>query len=312
MSPPVLSHPVHHQLPFPFFLCTEAFEEGVLEMFERLFSEGKDWQLHDAEFYKCFLRVCTTEVPAQLLRETAGRMREITGLPLTDEVLVTAQRVMPGQSIGVHSDRPLLGYEVARLVVHLNAGWQPEHGGLLELFEQPDADAAEQWDPIRNVAFGFVLHEGSHHAVSEATRVRRSVVFNFWHAANTPELDTAVRALLEDMHFSELPPALDGVASAAEASLPEDTTYRADVTAMVLHRWGYQTPVVVAGYEFSAGLSGTAALAEEARCAVQLAAWIARLHRDAFEPAAWTELRGALHGVGPFERLQPFWNLCLP
>jgi len=45
---------------------------------------------------------------------------------------------------------------------------------------------------------------------------------------------------------------------------------------------------------------------------VRLADWIARLHRDAFELAAWTELRGALHGVGPFERLQPFWNLCLP
>jgi hypothetical protein len=283
-----------------------------LEILERQFSEREDWQLHDAEFYKCFIRDCTAELPAQLLRETADRMREITGLPLTDKVQVTAQRVMPGQSIGVHSDRPLLGYEFVRLVVHLNADWQPEHGGLLELFEQPDADAAEQLDPIRNEAFGFVLHEGSHHAVTEATRVRRSVVFNFWHAANTPELDTAVRALLKDMHISELPRALDAVASAAEASLSEDTTYRADVTALVLHRWGYGAPVVIAGYEFSAGLSGATALAEEARCAVHLADWIARLNRDAFESTAWTELRGALQGVGPFERLQPFWNLCLP
>ena len=41
------------------------------------------------------------------------RMREITGLPLVNRVLVTAQRMLPGQVIGIHSDRPLLGYELA-------------------------------------------------------------------------------------------------------------------------------------------------------------------------------------------------------
>ena len=41
------------------------------------------------------------------------RMREITGLPLMNRVLVTAQRMLPGQVVGIHSDRPLLGYELA-------------------------------------------------------------------------------------------------------------------------------------------------------------------------------------------------------
>ncbi len=131
----MIARPVHHRHPFPFFLCDGAFPAEVCEVLEQLFSEGKDWQRRDAEFYRCFLRDCTAEVSVELLRATAARMREITGFPLTEEVQLTAQRVVPGQSIGVHSDRPLLGYEFARLVVHLNDGWQACHGGLLELFE---------------------------------------------------------------------------------------------------------------------------------------------------------------------------------
>ncbi len=30
-----------------------------------------------------------------------------------NRVLVTAQRMLPGQVVGIHSDRPLLGYELA-------------------------------------------------------------------------------------------------------------------------------------------------------------------------------------------------------
>jgi hypothetical protein len=312
----VLAHPIQHERPFPFFTCSGAFPAEVCEGLGRLFAEGKDWDHRDEGFYKCFLRDCTAEVSAELLRETAGRMREITGFPLTDEVQLTAQRVMPGQSIGVHSDRPLLGYEFARLVVHLNEGWRSGDGGLLQLFEQPDAAPALQLEPLHNVAFGFALHEDSHHAVSEVkrevNRVRRSVVFNFWHAANTADLERAVRTLFEGLHFSELPRALDTLVSAAESQLPEDTTHRAGVAALALHRWGYPVPIVAAGYRFSTDQSETAGLEDEARSAVRLADWVAGLYRGAFEPAAWRELRNALHDVGPFDRLQPLWSLCLP
>jgi hypothetical protein len=308
----VLTHPVHHQHPFPYFLCKDALSVEVCEVLERLFSDQADWQHRDGDFYKCFLRECTQEIPRKLLCELTSRMREITGLPLTDDVQVTAQRVMPGQSIGVHSDRPLLGYEFARLVIHLNAGWQPGHGGLLELFERPDTAPAEQLGPRHNVAFGFTLHTNSHHGVTEVTRVRRSVVFNFWHAANSPDLDRAVGALLHNLHFDELPTALDAVMSAAESELPEDTTHRAGVAALALLRWGYPIPIVQAGYAFSTGLAGISGMADEVQSAIRLADWVARLYRDAFELAEWIKLRNALKSVGPFERLQPIWTLCLP
>jgi hypothetical protein len=239
-------------------------------------------------------------------------MREITGLPLVNRILITAQRMMPGQIIGVHSDRPLLGYESVRLVVQLNRQWQPDHGGVLELFASPDGEAVFRVSPRYNEAFGFVLHVDSHHGVTEVTQPRQSVVFNFWHAANTPELAAHVQALFANMHFSELPAALNPVASSAESSLPEDTTFRAGTAAMGLHRWGYDDATVVAGYLHSAGLSTSDAGDAERHAAILLADWIARLHRDSFDLTRWEILRSELEDIEMFPRLVSTWRLCLP
>ena len=39
-----------------------------------------------------------------------------------DCLTVTAQTMAPGQRIGVHTDRPLAGWEIARLVVQFHGG----------------------------------------------------------------------------------------------------------------------------------------------------------------------------------------------
>ena len=52
-----------------------------------------------------------------------------------------------GQEIGVHSDRPYLGYEMARLIVQLNKDWQAAHGGVLELFESQEGQAVAHVKP---------------------------------------------------------------------------------------------------------------------------------------------------------------------
>lgn len=239
-------------------------------------------------------------------------MREITGLPLVNRILITAQRMLPGHVIGVHSDRPLLGYECVRLVVQLNRQWQPGHGGVLELFAAPDGEAVFRMNPGYNEAFGFVLHADSHHGVTEVTQPRQTVVFNFWHAANTPELAAHVQALFSNSHFSALPAALNPVASNAESSLPEDTTFRAGTAAMALQRWGYDDATVVAGYLHSAGLSGCEPTDAEVHAAILLADWVARLHRDSFDLARWELLRSELQGSAIFPRLLPTWRLCLP
>jgi hypothetical protein len=239
-------------------------------------------------------------------------MREITGLPLTNRVVVTAQRMLPGQAIGIHSDRPLVGYEIARLVLQLNKQWQAEHSGVLELFSSRESEAVFKVNPEYNTAFGFLLHGDSYHGVTEAIQPRQTVVFNFWHAANTPELAAHVQALFANMHFSELPTALNPLASAAELSLPEETTFQASMAALALQRWGYDETTILRGYQHSAGMSVCDTEQAETYAAVLLADWMAYLYRDSFDLVLWNILRRELVGIEVFARLMPTWQLCLP
>jgi hypothetical protein len=308
----LLLQPIHHHHPFPFFFVNAAFSEEQCVALAQLFSQDIDWQHRDGAFYRCSICDVTEIIPAAFQREILARMREITGLPLVNRMLVTAQRMQPGQVIGIHSDRPFLGYEIARLVVQLNKNWQAEHGGVLELFSSPESEAVLGVNPEYNKAVGFLLHADSYHAVTEVTQPRQTVVFNFWHMANTPELEAHVLALFANLHFSEFPAELNPVASAAESSLSEEVTLLAGTAAIALHRWGYDTATVVTGYQYSAGLSTCDTGDAETYAAVLLADWVAYLYRDSFDLVRWNSLQSALAGIEMFPRLMPTWQLCLP
>ncbi|MGZ8261967.1 MAG: 2OG-Fe(II) oxygenase [Methylotenera sp.] len=308
----MLLQPDHHHHPFPFFFVKAAFSEEQCAALEQLFLQDHEWQHQDGVFYRCSLCDVTEAIPATFQAEILARMREITGLPLVDRMLVTVQRMLPGHVIGIHSDRPLLGYEIARLVVQLNKQWQAEHGGVLELFSSPQGEAVFSVNPEYNKAVGFLLHADSYHGVTEVSQPRQSVVFNFWHMANTPELAAHIEALFANLHFSEFPAALNPIASAAESSLSEDVTFRAGTAAIALHRWGYDAATIVTGYQHSAGLSACDTSDAETYAAVLLADWVAYLYRDTFDLMRWNHLRSALAGIEMFPRLMPTWQLCLP
>ena len=308
----MLLQPIHHHHPFPFFLVNAAFSEEQCAALDQLFLQDIEWQHRDGVFYRCSICDVTEIIPATFQAEILARMREITGLPLVNRVLVTAQRMLPGHVIGIHSDRPFLGYEIARLVVQLNKQWQAEHGGVLELFSSPEGEAVFGVNPEYNKAVGFLLHADSYHAVTEVTQPRQTVVFNFWHMANTPELAAHIEALFANLHFSEFPAALNPVASAAESSLSEEVTFLAGTAAIALHRWGYDAATVVIGYRHSAGLSTCDTSDAETYAAVLLADWVAYLYRDSFDLLRWHNLQSALAGIEMFPRLMPTWLLCLP
>jgi 2OG-Fe(II) oxygenase superfamily len=227
-------------------------------------------------------------------------------------VEVTAQRMLPGQVIGVHSDRPLLGFEIARVVVQLNKQWRAEHGGVLDLFDGVDGPPLLSIAPTYNSAVGFLLHPHSFHGVTEVTQARQTLVFNFWHAANTEALAAHLKALFANMDFSEFPAALNGLATAAEARLPEELTLRAGTAALALVRWGYDSATTVAGYQFSAGLSNLQGVDPEGRAAIVLADWVARLYQESFDLARWTSLQPDLQGQARFARLASTLALCFP
>jgi hypothetical protein len=308
----LLLQPTQHLHPFPFFSVDPAFSPEQCAVLEQLFLHDGVWQHQDGVFYKCSISDVTEAIPASFQTEVLVRMRGITALPLINRVQVTAQRMLPGQVIGVHSDRPLMGYEIVRLIVQLNSEWQAEHGGVLELFLSLDGKAVVSVSPKYNTALGFLLHPDSYHAVTAVTQPRHTVVFNFWHAANTPELAAHVQSLFANLDFSEFPAALNQIASAAESSLPEDVTFRAGTAAIALHRWGYDPATIVAGYQYSAGLVIADASDPEIYAAVLLADWVAYLYRDSFDLARWHALQSKLDGQGRFMRLEPTWKLCLP
>jgi 2OG-Fe(II) oxygenase superfamily len=308
----LLLSPNYHDQPFAFFSVDCAFSPEHCAALEQAFLQEDAWQHQDGEFYRCSMREVTELVPLGFQTEVIERMREVTGLPLVNRVVVTAQRMQPGQVIGVHSDRPLLGYEMARLIVQFNRDWQPEHGGILQLFDTVEGGVVLCVKPEFNTALGFLLHADSYHAVSEVTRLRQTVVFNFWHMANTQELAAHIDTLFANLQFTEFPEALNPVASAAESSLPEALTFRAGTAALALHRWGYNAECAVIGYQFSAGLSVIDASDLETYAAVLLADWVAYLYRESFDLERWNILKGKLEGLDPYSRLAPTWRLCLP
>jgi hypothetical protein len=194
----------------------------------------------------------------------------------------------------------------------INRQWQPEHGGILQLHRDANGPAIATLAPRYNTALGFVLHEASHHSVTQVTRSRRSVVFNFWHAANSPELAQAVATLFADLDFASLPSDLDAIAADAEAHQPETVTFRASLAALELQRWGFEPATIVVGYRAAVGLPPQRPLTPQEHASVLLAGWLAWLREESFDLRRWAELLDSLRATSCPPRLAQLWPLCLP
>lgn len=309
----MLLDPHFSDQPFSHFSVNETFSQELCDSLEPLFVLEGEWQHRDGSFYQCDILDVTEHIAVEVQQGVLRQLREISGLPLVeDRVLVTAQRMHPGQAIGIHSDRPLLGYEIIRLVVQFNKHWQADHGGVLELFSSKQGDAVVTVNPEHNKGFIFVLNENSYHGVTQALQPRQSLVFNFWHVANTPELEEHIKELFADLHFSELPKSLDPIASAAQADLAEDLSLMADTAAVALKRWGYSESTIIMGYQHCAGLAVEQNLDEETYAAIRLADWVASLYRQSFNLEKWNTLYGELAKLTVPKRLETTWQFCLP
>ncbi len=282
---------LHHH-PFPYLTAATSFPAEVLADLRARFEGPLDWQRHDS-FYRCHMAHLDGLDPAWLAH-LAARMRTLLGVPLTDRVTATVQRMDPGDHALPHTDRPLVGYEVARLIVQLDPGWTPEDGGVFEALGSPDPDdVAHQVPPLHGSAVGFVMTPRSWHAVRPTRRPRHTVVFHFQHVANTPDVARAIHRTFEAVDLASLPAALDAPMAEAEASLPEEITRRAALTAWLLHRWGEPVADVLRAY--------SDALHDplppfDAPAAQLLAAWAVRLRTDDFPTEAWGEVAARLGG----------------
>jgi hypothetical protein len=280
----------HHSIPFSFFTSSQALSPVLLNPLLALFSENLEWEAHDT-FYKAFLCEITDRLPTKACETLIQRMAELTDQPLTQNLRVTIQRMEPGQFAGPHTDRPLLGYEAVRLIVQLNADWEPGHGGELNLHPDDQGTvSALSRPPVLNSAFGFVMGPDSFHSVRPTSQTRRTAVFNFWHKGNTPKLCSWIKTQFKDMRFETLPDVLTPMAIQAEAEHPETDSFRAGAMAHLLQKWQFNNAWVCQAY--TAGLAP--GFRPDEALPLALARWLVRLEFDTFSVQEWCAINEAI------------------
>ncbi len=290
----------HSTEPFPYFTVPAALPEVLLADLEALFEAPLTWDLHQDAFYRAWLSDVSERIAPAMRGALIDRMRDITGLPLTDTLQVTVQRMEPGQYAGPHTDRPLVGYEVARLVVQLREGWQPGDGGELHLHpDEAGAQTVLRRPPRYNTGFGFVMGPRSFHSVQPTAVTRRTAVFNFWHVGNTEALARRIRTMIAALRFDQLPESLDDLIADAEQNRAEEDSFRAGCIAALLQQWGYPEAVLEAGYRD--GLESV--MCPDSADPVRIAAWVQWLQHDRFDVQRWAALRPVLARIRRDPRL---------
>lgn len=307
----MLTQVQHHHRPFDFFTCEEALPTDLLERLMGLYDEDLTWERHHDSFYRASLCEISARLSKGSLQKLARRMEVISGLPLAEQIRVTVQRMEPGQYAKPHTDRPLVGYESLRLIVQLNPDWEPAHGGVLQL--HPDATGrsiALARPPYFNTAFGFVMGQSSFHSVSPVVAERRTAVFNFWHIGNTEALAAWVQEQFEGMRFDRQPSGVTPLAIQADATLPEEDSFRAGCLAHLVQHWGFEDERVVEAYRH--GLFSQEQPDEALE--TQLARWIHRLHLHDFDGVGWADLSARYRALKDRSdpRLQDVFRLAFP
>lgn len=105
------------------------------------------------------------------------------GLPLSESVDITVHKLICGQTIRIHNDF-ISGRESHRLLLQLNRGWKPEHGGYLMLFSGPEPESLTKViEPANGSIQAFPVSPCSYHAVSTVHSGERfTIVYSFYPA----------------------------------------------------------------------------------------------------------------------------------
>ena len=148
------------------------------------------WTLTVAEFYEQyeFSLLHAEQDPA--IRHLANpdtlvalrrHMSEQFHSPLSERVDVTAHRLVPRQTIRIHNDY-ISGGETHRLLLQINRGWIPAHGGYLMLFDGPEPGTVSRIiEPQNGSVQAFAISPESYHAVSTVHAGHRfTVVYSFY------------------------------------------------------------------------------------------------------------------------------------
>ena len=218
-------------------LVDAAFDPSTLRELDERFASTTAWVRHDASFYRCWIAETDDALPQAVRQGLRDQVATTLGLDLAGPVRITTQRMEVGDGADRHTDRPLVGYEAARLIVQLDTSV----GGTFRMLE-PSNDGWRPWltqRATRNQGAAFELCEASHHEVTECRSARRTLVVHFWHRANPPRARPLVQSWLERMSFRDLPAALDPLLAEADATVDDSSTGFAGRVAWLLGKQEY-------------------------------------------------------------------------
>lgn len=296
-----------HRQPFRYAVSRAGLDVDTVGLLRALFRDDAPWARHQDHFYRCWIAVVTDEVPASLREVVRQRVVALLDLPLATDVFVTAQRMEATDGATVHTDRPLVGYEAARLVVQLDADWSRHDGGLFLVHADEQGPAVDEVVPRVGGAVAFELSRSSFHTVTPTSRVRNTVVFNLWHAGNPPDLAPRVVALFDGLRFDRLPRVLDPLLRAADEAGDTDAGEWLAHRAWALSRWGFGDDEVV-----QACATEVAALPDDLRAGRALADWATHLRLVDFHRPAWEAVVQAVRGVDEVRVRAAAAALCVP
>ena len=176
--------------PFPYFTARASFDQGIVASLLTWFESTASWELVETDFYEQHELRCSREEfqtplspfvsqeQLEVIRKKAGW---VFGRPFSTRVDWSVHKLLPGQRIRIHNDLSTFG-ETHRVVLHLNRGWTLSQGGLLMLFNGPDAlNVQRVLMPLSCSMFGFEISEKSSHAVSLVFKGERfTIVYSLY------------------------------------------------------------------------------------------------------------------------------------
>ena len=184
--------------PFPFFYEINSLDITLASELLAWFETSAPWKLVQTDFYEQFefsltkvsssseLYQLTSDETLDQLKIDMGRMFKTQ---FTEQVDITAHKLVRGQRIRIHNDF-IPGKETHRLLLQLNREWTEDDGGLLLILADPHPESASYlFQPQHRLGFGFAISRDSYHAVSKVNSGERfTLVYSFYEKCFNKEL----------------------------------------------------------------------------------------------------------------------------
>jgi hypothetical protein len=174
--------------PFPHFVSPQFYTPSFADTLLTWLESKAAWQLKEtvlfeqhqlgfSDFKHC--REIQGLWDGTVLARMRDRVSNAFGVAVSSRINISAHKLVPGQFGGIHTDN--VPGETHRVVVQLNRGRAADSGGNLVFLSGPSPnDLAIAFKQVSNSAAGFLLGEGSYHAITRVkTGTRFTIIYTF-------------------------------------------------------------------------------------------------------------------------------------